>query len=226
MKKYIWPLVGDFGISQYFGENPPWYKKYGYKGHMGIDIACPVGTPVIASCWGTVKTVATDPTGWGIFIVISHDEIDTQYNHLSEVNVVQGCYVTQGQQIGRSGKSGNVTGPHLDFDTIERNNMQNGYKGCVDPFIYLNKEYPEPPQAKTTEEIELKENSDIQSEEQKKTIDNIETKADNKGIDIVEVNRGDRPLSPSKFISVISNLLKLLIHFSTYLSTKKSNKKE
>ena len=43
----IYPVTGP--ITQLFGENPDFYKKWGFPGHNGIDIGVPNGTPVIAA---------------------------------------------------------------------------------------------------------------------------------------------------------------------------------
>lgn len=91
-----------------------------YEGHAGIDIACPVGTPVRAAFAGVVRE-----SGWnagntgrsGIGIRIENPDGESQYyGHLSEFIVKPGDQIALGQQIGLSGATGNVTGPHLHLE--------------------------------------------------------------------------------------------------------------
>jgi murein DD-endopeptidase MepM/ murein hydrolase activator NlpD len=57
----------------------------------------------------------------------------TQYGHLSSVGVAVGQKVVPGQQIGLSGATGNVTGPHLHFEA----RTTSEYGSDVDPVAYL-----------------------------------------------------------------------------------------
>jgi murein DD-endopeptidase MepM/ murein hydrolase activator NlpD len=101
--------------------------------HTGQDFVVPSGTPVHAVAAGTVVTA-----GWGGAygnqVVIQHaDGKYTQYAHMSSLNVSAGQKVTEGQQIGVSGATGNVTGPHLHFE------VRTGpdYGSDIDPIAYL-----------------------------------------------------------------------------------------
>ena len=92
----------------------------GYKNHAGIDIACNTGTPVYAAYAGTVALAGTNivsgRTGNGI--LIKNPDTERQYyGHLSVIKVAVGQKVAQGELIGLSGATGNVTGPHLHFET-------------------------------------------------------------------------------------------------------------
>ncbi len=94
-------------------------KSQGLHGYNGIDIATPIGTPIMASANGTI-TVARGSGyngGYGQYIVISHSNgTQTVYGHLSSVIVGQGQGVVQGQVIGYSGNTGKSTGAHLHFE--------------------------------------------------------------------------------------------------------------
>lgn len=85
------------------------------RNHLGIDVAAPTGTPVIASADGVVvRSVADDNSGWGDHVVIKHaDDIYSLVSHLSVRSVSVGDRVTQGQKTGEVGSTGRSTGPHL-----------------------------------------------------------------------------------------------------------------
>ena len=52
----------------------------------------------------------------GNLVIIDNGlHFDTQYMHLSKIEVKVGQRVVQGQRIGLSGATGRVTGPHLHF---------------------------------------------------------------------------------------------------------------
>ena len=79
----------------------------------GID-----GMPVVASASGTVSRVANEgDTSYGRWIEIDHGGgYTTRYAHLSAQQVSVGQHVALGQQIGKAGATGGVTGPHLHYE--------------------------------------------------------------------------------------------------------------
>jgi len=94
-------------------------KSQGIHGYNGIDIAAPVGTPILASASGTVIIARSSGYngGYGLYIAIKHDNgTQTLYGHLSKVNVAIGQRVSQGEVIGAVGNTGRSTGPHLHFE--------------------------------------------------------------------------------------------------------------
>ena len=96
----------------------------GYTGHSGIDLAAPTGTPVYAAYAGTVEKAGTAVVSGrsGKGIVIRNADSEAQYyGHLNSISVAAGQPVAQGQLIGYSGATGNVTGPHLHFETWIKN---------------------------------------------------------------------------------------------------------
>ncbi len=139
-----WPLA-KVVITQYFGNtsfamsNPIIYKG---KGHNGIDLAAPIGTPVLAPADGTVAGVGdTDPTcrgaSYGKWIMLNHTGLglSTLYGHLSLQKVAAGQAITQGQVIGYTGQTGYATGPHLHFGVVasqgvEISTYQSHVPGC------------------------------------------------------------------------------------------------
>ncbi|WP_327371459.1 M23 family metallopeptidase [Streptomyces sp. NBC_01217] len=101
--------------------------------HTGIDFPVFTGTSVKAITSGTVVTA-----GWGGAygnqVVIKHaDGRYSQYGHLSSISVSAGRTVSTGQQIGLSGATGNVTGPHLHFEV----RTGPAYGSDIDPIAYL-----------------------------------------------------------------------------------------
>ncbi|MFE0355646.1 peptidoglycan DD-metalloendopeptidase family protein [Streptomyces nigra] len=101
--------------------------------HTGVDFSAPTGTPLKAVGAGTVVSA-----GWGgaygnQVVIRLADGYYAQYAHLSSLSVSSGQTVTAGQQIGLSGATGNVTGPHLHFEI----RTAPGYGSDVDPVAYL-----------------------------------------------------------------------------------------
>ncbi|MHC5908643.1 transglycosylase family protein [Streptomyces sp. S6] len=115
--------------TQYHATGSSWSKGY----HTGVDFPVPTGTSVKAVGAGEVVSA-----GWGgsfgYQVVIRHsDGRYTQYAHLSAISVRDGQSVGAGQRIGRSGSTGNSTGPHLHFEV--RTGPEFG--SDVDPLAYL-----------------------------------------------------------------------------------------
>jgi murein DD-endopeptidase MepM/ murein hydrolase activator NlpD len=83
--------------------------------HYGIDLAGAEGEPVLATNDGVVILVR-DCFASGKSIALSHGAgLFSVYFHLSEFNVRHGDHVRHGQPIGKVGKTGRATGPHLHF---------------------------------------------------------------------------------------------------------------
>ena len=118
--------------------------------HTGMDYNVPVGTPVKAALDGVVSQIDIN-ADYGTSIMIDHPNgMQTIYAHLSAKNVKVGDQVSKGQKIGKSGKSGNASGPHLHFEVRNgKNNPVNPSELLSDGGDYLNPEYTTiiPPQA-------------------------------------------------------------------------------
>lgn len=90
-----------------------------YPGHSGVDLAMPVGTPVLAADSGVVIFAGWVPTDWGygLLVVLDHGNgWTTYYAHLSNVGVGCGQFVSKGGYVGNVGSTGNSSGPHLHFE--------------------------------------------------------------------------------------------------------------
>lgn len=87
--------------------------------HNGVDIAVPIGTAVVSPWDGTVQNVWTHASGGLSLAIIHTNGRRTGYCHLSSCSMAKGEKVKQGQEVARSGNSGNTTGPHLHFTLTE-----------------------------------------------------------------------------------------------------------
>ena len=88
----------------------------GLRGHKGIDMAAPTGTPIYATADGLVSK-AEWFSSYGNFIAIGHGgELETRYAHLSRIAVASGQRVRKGDLIGYVGSTGRSTGPHLHYE--------------------------------------------------------------------------------------------------------------
>lgn len=100
------------GTSGRFSHNDR-YSRY------AMDFAMPTGTRVLASRGGTVYKASWDSYGGGNSVMVRDASgYCMQYNHLSSIGVRVGQSVGQGQQVGRSGSTGNSTGPHLHWGIV------------------------------------------------------------------------------------------------------------
>lgn len=126
------PLVTDNNLSVSSGYGlrvHPISKQL--KFHTGVDMGCPVGSPVISTACGKVVRIQYQFTGYGNNIVIEHNgTYRTLYAHLDEISVKVNQLVEKGQVIGYSGNTGTSTSPHLHYEVVMNNQK-------VDPQPYL-----------------------------------------------------------------------------------------
>ena len=120
---YIWPAKGV--LTSGYG----W--RWG-RMHKGIDIAAPVGTPILAAAPGVVVTAGWNSGGYGNLVEVQHaDGSLTLYAHNNRILVRRGQEVAQGQQISEMGSTGQSTGPHLHFEVHPKG------RGAVNPVALL-----------------------------------------------------------------------------------------
>ncbi|MGW2175312.1 M23 family metallopeptidase [Streptomyces sp. NPDC001705] len=126
---YTSPVAGATVGTPYHQSGSMWSSGY----HTGTDFVVPTGTPLKAVGAGTV--VSAGPGGaYGNQVVIQlADGHYAQYAHLSSLSVSAGQSVTAGQQVGLSGATGNVTGPHLHFEI----RTTPDYGSDIDPVAFL-----------------------------------------------------------------------------------------
>ena len=123
------PVAGASVGTPYKMSGSMWSSGY----HTGVDFVVPTGTSLKSVGAGTVVSA-----GWGGAygnqVVLKLDDGHyAQYAHLSSLSVSAGQTVTEGQQVGLSGATGNVTGPHLHFEI----RTTPDYGSDVDPLAYL-----------------------------------------------------------------------------------------
>ncbi len=107
--KMRWPVRGKV-VSGYGDTRGP-------KRNDGIDIAVPEGTPVKAAENGVVIYAGDGLKDFGNTVLVRHENgLVTVYGHASQILVSRGETVRRGQDIARSGVSGNADTPKLHFE--------------------------------------------------------------------------------------------------------------
>ncbi|OYX65247.1 MAG: hypothetical protein B7Y88_09730 [Sphingomonadales bacterium 32-64-17] len=108
------PLENAVLTSGYGMRNHPILRQR--RGHKGVDLAAPTGTPVYATADGLVG-MAQPFSSYGNYVQIEHGgAMQTRYAHLSSYVVHVGDNVQKGDLIGYVGSTGRSTGPHLHYE--------------------------------------------------------------------------------------------------------------
>ncbi|WP_417428065.1 M23 family metallopeptidase [Kiloniella sp.] len=121
---FIWPahgrISGVYGSQRVFNGVPK-------RPHYGVDVAAPVGTPILAPAPGIVTLAEPDLYYSGGTVILDHGHgLSSTFLHMDRVTAKVGDFLTQGDQLGTLGATGRVTGPHLDW-------RMNWFKERVDP---------------------------------------------------------------------------------------------
>ncbi|MGB9896503.1 peptidoglycan DD-metalloendopeptidase family protein [Thermanaerothrix sp.] len=127
---------GAVGTGSFIWPTPSkWISGYDYSpstNHYGIDIGGAIGVAIYAADNGVIVYAGWNDWGYGNVIVIDHGNgWQTLYAHLSQINVVCGQSVYQGDLIGLMGSTGRSSGPHLHFE------MRHDVYGKVNPHDFL-----------------------------------------------------------------------------------------
>ncbi|HEX7968508.1 MAG TPA: M23 family metallopeptidase [Stellaceae bacterium] len=116
------PISGIYGSQRILNGEPR-------APHMGVDIAAPRGSPIVAAAGGTVTLAERDLFYTGGTVIIDHGYgLATTYQHMDSVDVTVGQHIVAGQRIGTVGATGRVTGPHLHWSL-------NWYDVRLDPML-------------------------------------------------------------------------------------------
>lgn len=123
--KAMWPVVGahvsqGFGPTSFTGEPARCWRGRCYAHfHDGLDLAAPIGTPVVAIAAGRV-TLARRVADGAVVVMIDHGGgVVSLYGHLEPTLAVRvGDLVTSGARLGSLGLTGHTTGPHLHLEIL------------------------------------------------------------------------------------------------------------
>jgi murein DD-endopeptidase MepM/ murein hydrolase activator NlpD len=117
-----------------------WYtSRFGYRvdpftgrtdAHLGLDIAAPPGSPVMATADGVVSYIGYE-AGYGKIVAIDHGfGVRTRYGHNSQIYVELGQKVKRRDVISAIGSTGRSSGPHVHYE-VRVNDVP------VDPMNYI-----------------------------------------------------------------------------------------
>jgi murein DD-endopeptidase MepM/ murein hydrolase activator NlpD len=106
--RFVWPVRGT--VFSGFG------PKAGGQRSDGIDIAAPLGTPVMAAATGDVVYAGALPELGNLVLVKHQDGWITAYAHLSKTEVRIKDHVAQGQEVGQAGESGSAAQSEVYFE--------------------------------------------------------------------------------------------------------------
>ncbi|MGY2129845.1 M23 family metallopeptidase [Blastococcus sp. SYSU DS0617] len=101
--------------------------------HYGLDLAAPLGTPILAASDGVVIR-AGRASGYGNAVYVQDADGNVHiYGHMRYYSVSAGDIVHAGDQIAKVGNEGQSTGPHLHYE-IHRGGM---HGRPIDPKAWL-----------------------------------------------------------------------------------------
>lgn len=110
--------------------------------HYGVDYAAPLGTPVISVGDGVVIESRNRGPNGNIVKIQHNSTYMTAYLHLNGFasGIKQGVRVKQGQVIGYVGRTGRVTGVHLDYRIYKNDQPVNPLTVDLPPSKAITKE--------------------------------------------------------------------------------------
>ena len=118
-------LASRFGLRRIFNGEPR-------APHSGLDIAVPLGAPILATANGRVLAV-DDYFFNGKTVFVDHGNgLLSMYCHLDRIDVKPGDALGKGQRLGLAGATGRASGPHLHWSVVLNGTM-------VDPELFLKR---------------------------------------------------------------------------------------
>lgn len=127
--EYQSPIKADWRSSGGF-EPTGQLRPNGRRGHMGVDMRAPAGTPIYPLAPGVVTSVGTDPLGGNVVNIQHANGVRSYYAHCSTVVVNKGDKVDNNTVIATVGTTGNAINgpPHLHFQVWKDNQIQDPAK--------------------------------------------------------------------------------------------------
>lgn len=107
----IEPVAGA-PVNEVFGAKGNYWKV----AHSGLDFKVSKGAPIRAVVEGDIASVSMHRAYGKVVRLVRADKVEIWFCHLSQVAVVPGQHVKQGDLLGLSGSTGNVSGPHLHVE--------------------------------------------------------------------------------------------------------------
>ncbi len=134
----IAPVAGYIGSLAMPVSHGRFSSRFGWRWkrfHEGVDLAVAPGTPIRAAHDGVVVLARNNWGRYGKVIAIKGDGLMTVYAHNSKNLVRKGQRVTARDIIGEVGATGNVTGPHLHFETRVKD--EDGKFAAINPRLFF-----------------------------------------------------------------------------------------
>ncbi len=116
-----WPVAEGVVVARFGNQRHPTLKTI--TQNLGIDIAVRSGTPVKSVADGEVTKILWLPSYGNLVILNHYGGYRTVYTHLSEIKVIEGQKVKEGDVIAESGES--LDGPRLHFEVWKDREKQN-----------------------------------------------------------------------------------------------------
>ena len=115
--EYEWKVTSEFGDRTRNGES---------EKHPANDLKAKQGTKLVSPFNGEVVESTDNASDCGGMIKIKFDNgYEAKFCHLSSRSVEKGEFILKGQEIGKSGSTGNTTGPHLHFEVTKDGEFMN-----------------------------------------------------------------------------------------------------
>jgi murein DD-endopeptidase MepM/ murein hydrolase activator NlpD len=129
---FVFPVADPHSFSGFFGEPRAVGTDHEHF-HQGVDIAAPIGTPLLACERGVLLQVGSDLYGGNSLWLVGASGARYYYAHLSAFapNLKAGQVVSAGDVLGAVGSTGESTGPHLHFEVHPDGGA------AIDPFPLL-----------------------------------------------------------------------------------------
>ena len=138
-------ISGSFAARRVFNDTPR-------SPHMGTDMRGAIGTPIYSMADGKV-VLAQEHYYSGNVVYVDHGQgVISMYGHMSAFSVKAGDIVKKGQQLGKVGATGRVTGPHLHLSLYIQGVAVDAIPFTVEGLEYIGGPTPEqarPPQPKS-----------------------------------------------------------------------------